>query len=171
MKTKTLMIALALCLLASCTAPQTQPTPAPVLTDTPLANMSNPSSAYCVEKGYKSEIRTAADGSQNGVCIFSDGSECDEYLGFCSHYPSASAALWRSFIFAVTCCRGWNPLVHGHLSLTSFYSLFIISGHPGKTSCGFLRCCHGFMLYGAPEISTLHSWYISSSTPSVGSVC
>lgn len=69
--------------LASCTAPQTQP-PAP--TDTPQANLPNPASVYCVEQGFQSEIRTATDGSQSGVCIFSDGSECEEwayYRGEC----------------------------------------------------------------------------------------
>jgi len=55
--------------------------------------MPNPASAYCVEQGFKSEIRTAADGSQTGVCIFPDGSECDEwayYRGECK--PASQAA-------------------------------------------------------------------------------
>ena len=79
--TKTLktFIAFALIVLTACTTPKIQPTPAPVLTDTPLANMPNPASAYCEQQGNKLEIRTAADGSQTGVCIFSDGSECDEW--------------------------------------------------------------------------------------------
>jgi len=67
-------IAFALIVLTSCTTPQTQPTPAPISTDTPLANMPNPASVYCEEQGNKLEIRTAADGSQSGVCIFPDGS-------------------------------------------------------------------------------------------------
>jgi len=50
--------------------------------DIPQADMPNPASAYCIEKGYKSEIRTAADGSQSGYCIFPDGSECDEWAFF-----------------------------------------------------------------------------------------
>jgi putative hemolysin len=85
-------------MLTACGAPQTQPTlfdqtqgePAPVSTqspDTPAgelpqADMPNPASAYCIEHGFKSEIRTAADGSQSGVCIFPDGSECDEWAYF-----------------------------------------------------------------------------------------
>jgi len=49
--------------------------------------LPNPASVYCQEKGYTLEIRTAEDGGQMGVCIFPDGSECDEwafYLGECS---------------------------------------------------------------------------------------
>ena len=46
---------------------------------TPLADMPNPASVYCEEQGYRSEIRTASDGSQTGYCIFPDGSECDEW--------------------------------------------------------------------------------------------
>jgi len=83
-------------LLASCTTPppsgtrQSQPTPFDhtqgkpdsVPTGIPQADMPNPASAYCVEQGFKSEIRTAADGSQTGYCIFPDGSECDEWAYF-----------------------------------------------------------------------------------------
>jgi putative hemolysin len=73
-----------LMVLTSCTAPRAsrQPEPAPVSTEIPLADMPNPASAYCVEQGFKSEIRTATDGSQSGVCIFPDGSECDEWAYF-----------------------------------------------------------------------------------------
>jgi hypothetical protein len=52
----------------------------------PKAGMPNPASVYCTQQGNKLEIRTAADGSQNGICIFPDGSSCDEwayYRGEC----------------------------------------------------------------------------------------
>ena len=48
--------------------------------------MANPASAYCEDQGYKLEIVTAEDGSQSGLCIFPDGSSCDEwayYRGEC----------------------------------------------------------------------------------------
>ena len=48
--------------------------------------MPNPASVYCEQNGNKLEIRTAADSSQNGVCVFPDGSTCDEwayYRGEC----------------------------------------------------------------------------------------
>lgn len=48
--------------------------------------LPNPASVNCQGKGYTLEIRTAEDGSQMGVCIFPDGSECDEwafYRGEC----------------------------------------------------------------------------------------
>jgi putative hemolysin len=84
----TLTLLILIIALTSCTTPQAQPTPTlseiaePVSTDTPQANMPNPASVYCEEQGYKIEIRTAADGSQSGVCIFPDGSECDEWAYF-----------------------------------------------------------------------------------------
>lgn len=43
------------------------------------ANLPNPASQYCEDNGGKLDIRTAADGSQSGVCVFPDGSECDEW--------------------------------------------------------------------------------------------
>ncbi|RME84627.1 MAG: DUF333 domain-containing protein [Caldilineae bacterium] len=48
--------------------------------------MPNPASQYCEEQGYTLEIRTDDSGAQYGVCIFPDGSECEEwayYLGNC----------------------------------------------------------------------------------------
>jgi putative hemolysin len=42
------------------------------------AGIANPASDYCVEQGGASEIRTAEDGSQSGVCVFPGGSECEE---------------------------------------------------------------------------------------------
>jgi putative hemolysin len=51
-------------------------------TDMPQAGMPNPASVYCTQNGNKLEIRTAADGSQNGICVFPDGSTCDEWAYF-----------------------------------------------------------------------------------------
>ncbi len=51
------------------------------------AGLPNPASVFCEDKGGRLEIRTAADGSQSGACIFKDGSECDEwafYRGECA---------------------------------------------------------------------------------------
>ena len=48
--------------------------------------LPNPASQYCIEKGYKLELRTNPDGSQYAVCVFPDGSECEEwafYRGEC----------------------------------------------------------------------------------------
>ena len=71
------------------TTPPTQPvtpiqpvesqTPAPAATGSGLAN---PASVNCVQKGNRLEIRTAADGGQVGMCIFPDGSECEEWAFF-----------------------------------------------------------------------------------------
>ncbi len=72
--------------LTACAAPLTQAAPEPAATDMPQAGMPNPASVYCTQQGNKLEILTAADGSQNGICIFPDGSTCDEwtyYRGEC----------------------------------------------------------------------------------------
>jgi len=53
----------------------------------PTTGLANPASVYCEEQGYTLEMRTDADGGQYGMCIFSDGSECEEwtfYRGECS---------------------------------------------------------------------------------------
>ncbi|MBI5966194.1 MAG: DUF333 domain-containing protein [Chloroflexi bacterium] len=73
--------------LTACTAPQTQATPEPAPTNMPQAGIPNPASVYCTQQENKLEIRTAPDGSQSGVCVFPDGSSCDEwayYRGECA---------------------------------------------------------------------------------------
>jgi len=60
--------------LTACASPQTP------------AGLPNPASVYCEQNGNKLEVVTAADGSQSGVCIFPNGSSCDEwayYRGEC----------------------------------------------------------------------------------------
>jgi uncharacterized protein len=111
---KSLTLTWILLILTACAAPQTQPTVAPVSTqgpdapagESPQADMPNPASVYCEEQGNKSEIRTAADGSQSGVCIFPDGNECDEWAyfrgtcGFAGFTPQPTPEVvngWRTY--------------------------------------------------------------------------
>jgi putative hemolysin len=68
--------------LTACTASQ------------PQAGVPNPASVYCTQQGNKLEIRTAADGSQSGICVFPDGSTCDEWAYFrgeCGLEPQTGA--------------------------------------------------------------------------------
>lgn len=72
--------------LTACAAPQTQTTVEPTATDMTQAGLPNPASVYCEQNGNTLDIRTADDGSQSGVCVFPDGSSCDEwayYRGEC----------------------------------------------------------------------------------------
>lgn len=68
--------------LAACTVLPTQVAPEPAATDMPQAGLPNPASVYCRQGGNQLEIRTAADGSQYGICVFPDGSTCDEWAYF-----------------------------------------------------------------------------------------
>ncbi len=58
---------------------QCGPSPGKPITGTDSPEIANPASANCEQKGGKVEIRTAADGSQSGVCVFPNGKECDEW--------------------------------------------------------------------------------------------
>ncbi len=71
---KTLFMLIGILLSASCNPVQISPTS--------QAIMPNPASVYCEQQGNQLEIITAADGSQSGVCIFPDGSTCDEWAYF-----------------------------------------------------------------------------------------
>jgi len=80
------IIAGVVCALLLSGCGQAQPTPTPIPTPVPTpgggSQIANPAATHCVEQGYTSQIRTAADGSQYGVCIFPDGSECEEWAFF-----------------------------------------------------------------------------------------
>ena len=43
------------------------------------AAVANPASVYCIDQGGKSEIKTDEQGGQYGVCVFADGSQCEEW--------------------------------------------------------------------------------------------
>lgn len=92
-KTASIAMVLSLVFLSACAANTPQPVPA---TATPEpAKIANPATASCELKGYRSQIRTTADGSQYGVCIFPDGSECEEwafYRGECLPVPEKPAS-------------------------------------------------------------------------------
>lgn len=48
--------------------------------------ISNPASIFCTNRGGNTVVRTDANGSQAGYCIFDDRSECEEwayYRGVC----------------------------------------------------------------------------------------
>lgn len=42
----------------------------------------NPAAKYCQDQGYKYEIKTKEDGSQYGICVFPDGTQCEEWAYF-----------------------------------------------------------------------------------------
>ena len=44
-----------------------------------LVGIANLASVYCEENGWTLQIETAEDGSQSWICIFNDGSYCDEW--------------------------------------------------------------------------------------------
>jgi putative hemolysin len=44
--------------------------------------LPNPASVYCEGQGYTLEIRMDEEGNQYGVCVFPDGSECEEWEFF-----------------------------------------------------------------------------------------
>ena len=80
-----LLVSLSAIILSACgRAPAAEPTPVPAeeAAEGPAAGMANPASVYCQEQGGTVELRTDAQGGQYGVCVFDDGSECDEWAYF-----------------------------------------------------------------------------------------
>lgn len=57
------------------------PAAAPSSSEGRRIGMANPASKNCADKGGKLEIRDEPAG-QSGVCIFADGSRCEEWAFF-----------------------------------------------------------------------------------------
>jgi putative hemolysin len=70
----TLVMPILIVLLASCGPSHAGPTPAP--------NMPNPASVYCKQNGGRLDLRQDATGGVTGVCVFPDGSSCEEWAYF-----------------------------------------------------------------------------------------
>jgi putative hemolysin len=70
----TLFVLIGIVFAASCNPRQINPTPE--------ANMPNPASVHCEQNGGKVEFRQDASGGVFGMCVFPDGSECDEWAYF-----------------------------------------------------------------------------------------
>lgn len=84
--TAALAIGASTAIITGCTGGPARPTGAPAAAETSKSGIANPAAAYCQQQGYRYEIRTAADGGQQGFCVFPDGSECEEwafYRGEC----------------------------------------------------------------------------------------
>ncbi|MBN2006528.1 MAG: DUF333 domain-containing protein [Anaerolineae bacterium] len=62
---------IAVAVLTACTSGQSTPTA--------QANIANPASTYCAQNGGKLELRSEPTGAVTGICVFPDGSECEEW--------------------------------------------------------------------------------------------
>ncbi len=68
---------------ASCSSNQISPTAA--------SKLPNPASVHCEQTGGKLELRQDPTGGVAGICVFSDGSECDEWAYFRGECKSGGA--------------------------------------------------------------------------------
>jgi putative hemolysin len=80
----TLMTLAVTVLSAACSPKQASPTPA--------AGMPNPASVYCEQNGGRLDLRQDASGGVAGVCVFPDGSECEEWAYFRGQCQPAGVA-------------------------------------------------------------------------------
>ncbi|PXV58306.1 hypothetical protein SAMN04487785_105131 [Dyella jiangningensis] len=78
---KTLATALLALALSACA------TSTPSTHDQPPSSigMANPASVACVNQGGKLDLRKDAAGNVNGICVFPDGRQCEEWALFRDH--------------------------------------------------------------------------------------
>lgn len=58
--------------------------------------MANPSSVYCVDHGGKLDIRKLASGSEYGVCVFDDKTECEEWAFMAGECAPGEHTSWEA---------------------------------------------------------------------------
>jgi putative hemolysin len=59
------------------------------------AGIPNPASEKCEEDGYTLEMREDENGGQYGVCIFGDGTECEEWSYFRGECAPGDCEVWE----------------------------------------------------------------------------
>ena len=59
--------------------------------DKDSTQIANPASVYCVNHGGRVEIREDNESNQYGVCIFENGSECEEWSFFGNKCPESTS--------------------------------------------------------------------------------
>jgi putative hemolysin len=80
----TIILMIGMILLSGCGGRWGKATPTPFIEweeneeGDPFIGIPNPASFYCQEMGYLVEMRETDEGTQ-GVCIFPDGKECEEW--------------------------------------------------------------------------------------------
>jgi len=145
--------------LAACTNPQ----PAP---ESQMA-LPNPASVFCEENGGVLEIRQDTDGNQFGVCVFPDGSECDEwayYRGECAPKSAAPAEIAPAASEAAQATEeltsdGWKIYRHATLGYSFAYP-------PEASIVEDDNPLNGFSIVG-PEVNGDHWPFITISHPSL----
>lgn len=68
---------------------KTTQTTQPNNTANTTTGIANPASVYCVEQGGRLSIRKDTSGGEYGVCVFKDGSECEEWKFFRKECPAS----------------------------------------------------------------------------------
>lgn len=74
-------------------------------------SFGNPASEYCIQQGGTIQIRTMPNESQYGVCVFLDGSECEEwkfYRGEChpgTNFQYKLSCQTNTDCVPATCCH------------------------------------------------------------------
>jgi putative hemolysin len=113
---------IASCMLAACGQGRTA---SPVPTQ---AGLPNPASVFCEEQGGKLDIRTDDSGGQIGICVFPDGSECDEWALFRNEcqppwMATKTAAPTSAPVVEPSTMppAGWEAYTHPNLGYTFFY--------------------------------------------------
>ncbi|WP_321508036.1 protease inhibitor I42 family protein [uncultured Methanoregula sp.] len=77
-----LIVLSTLALISGCTQTTPSNLVTPAVTSAPISNLPNPASAACAGSGGSVDIKKNADGSEYGMCTFTNGTSCEEWALF-----------------------------------------------------------------------------------------
>ena len=76
-----------LLLLSLCACRPSTPAPSPTPAPETTLGIANPASENCIRQGGTLSIQKRGDGGEYGVCVFSEGMECEEWALFRGECP------------------------------------------------------------------------------------
>ncbi len=107
------LIAAAMLLNACVPLPTPIPVPAP-----PKAGLANPASVNCADKGGQLKIEKDAQGGEFGICVFPDGSQCEEWAFMRGECKPGQEAITPAPAASATAPSAWeDALKNGRYEL------------------------------------------------------
>ena len=108
------------------------------------SQLANPASVYCIEHNGSLEIRSNDDGSQLGVCVLNETTECEEWTYFrgeCSYssFDSSNLCIVDGDCVPASCCHSTSCVNKINApNCTGMYCT--MDCKPGTLDCGQGSC-------------------------------
>lgn len=116
---------------ATVTSSETAAPVTPTTNETaPVASMANPASVNCGTIGGTTEIKTAADGSQYGMCSFSNGTSCEEWALYRNEGCQPGVSANTTVVVTTMVAGNTTPDASANTTVTTITSTVTVNATP-----------------------------------------